>query len=72
VAASVIESKVGTVIVLENWSGKPVKGMTLAANIPLPAKAELASGGKLAVMKEGNATVFTFDMDVSGDVVILR
>jgi hypothetical protein len=72
VAASIIESKAGTAIVLENWSGNPVRGMTLTANIPLPAKAELASGGKIVVKKDGDATVFTFDMDVSGDVVILR
>ncbi|MEI8242821.1 MAG: beta-galactosidase trimerization domain-containing protein [bacterium] len=72
VAASVIESKAGTAIVLENWSGKAVKEMILTANIPVPSKAELASGGKIVAKKEGDVTVFTFDMDVSGDVVILR
>jgi hypothetical protein len=72
VAASVVESKAGTAIVLENWSGQPVKGMTLTANIPVPSKAELASGGKIVAKKDGDFTVFTFDMDVSGDVVILR
>ncbi|MEO2013923.1 MAG: beta-galactosidase trimerization domain-containing protein [Fuerstiella sp.] len=70
--ASVVVSKAGTAIILENWSGKPIPGMSLTINQPVPAKAELASGGKIETRKEGDATVFTFDMDVSGDVVILR
>jgi hypothetical protein len=72
IECSVIESPTGTAIMVVNWSGKPIRGLTLTATIPVPAKAELASGGKITATKEGNATIFTFDMDVSGDVVILR
>jgi hypothetical protein len=72
VSASVIASENGMAIVLENWSGKAVTGLTLSASIAVPARAELASGGKIVAKKEGSVTVFTFDMDVSGDVVILR
>jgi hypothetical protein len=72
VSASLIESKDGMAIVLENWSGKAITGLTLSASIAVPARAELASGGKIVAKKEGSVTVFTFDMDVSGDVVILR
>lgn len=72
ITASVIESKTGTAIVLENWRGAPVKGMRLTVNFPVPTKVELASGAKIEAAVEGNATVFTLDMNVSGDVVILR
>lgn len=71
VAASLIESKAGTVIVLENWSGKPIKDMTLTANIPVPAKAELASGTLVKTGKLGDKTVFTLDLNVA-DTLILR
>lgn len=74
VETSVIEAgKVGTAIVLGNWSGKPVPGLTLTVRIPVPAaKAELASGGKVTLKKDGKNTAFTFDMEIAGDVLILR
>jgi hypothetical protein len=72
ITASVIESKTGTAIVLENWRGAPVKAMRLTVNFPVPPKVELASGAKIVSARDGNATVLTFDMNVSGDVVILR
>jgi hypothetical protein len=72
VESSVIESKAGTAILVQNWSGKPAPGIEIAVNIPIPsAKATLASGGKLAVQKKDGVTTFVFDLDVA-DVLILR
>jgi hypothetical protein len=71
VAASIIEAKSGTAIVLENWTGKEIKGMALTVSMP-GTKAKLASGRSIESKKEGDKTVFTFDMDESGDVLILR
>jgi hypothetical protein len=72
VEASLIESPAGAIVVLANWSGKPVRELTVTANIPLPARtAVLASGAKIAVKREGDRSVFTFDLDVA-DVLILR
>ena len=69
---SVIESKEGTAILVQNWSGKPAPGIEITVNIPVPsAKATLASGGKLAVQKKDGVTTFVFDLDVA-DVLILR
>lgn len=73
VETSVIESKSGTAIVLGNWSGKALPGMKLTVSIPVPVKSvTLASGTKVDVKKDGGRTVCTFDMDASGDVLILR
>ena len=72
VAVSIIESKSGSAIVLENWTGKEIKGMALTVSIPVRTKASLASGRNVDSKKEGDKTVFTFDMDESGDVLILR
>jgi len=68
----VIESKIGTLIPLVNWSGKPVRGLKLTVNVPVPTgNASLAGGGKLQRSNEGKATVFTFDLDLA-DALILR
>jgi hypothetical protein len=58
-------------IPLVNWSAGPVRPLTVRVNIPVPAKPTLASGGKVTVAKDGNATVFTLDLDVA-DTLILR
>jgi len=72
VEASLIESAAGSIIVLNNWSGQPVRGLTVTAHIPLPARnATLAGGAKLTVSKEGERTVYTLDLDVA-DVLVLR
>ena len=72
VEASLIESPAGSIIVLANWSGQPVRDFVVTANIPLPARnATLASGAKLTARKDGQRTAFTFDLDVA-DVLILR
>ncbi len=46
--------------------------MLLTVSIPVPAKAELSSGAKVEARKDGGKTIFTFDMDAAGDVLILR
>jgi hypothetical protein len=72
VEASLIESPAGSIIVLANWSGRPVRELTVTAHIPLPVRsATLASGAKLTASKDGERTAFTFDLDVA-DVLVLR
>lgn len=73
VEATVIESKAGTVITLDNWSGKPVKGLKVVVSIPVPTKAvALATGGDVRVEKlNAKQTAFTFDLDIA-DALILR
>jgi len=72
VEASLIESPAGAILVLTNWSGRPIRDLIVTANIPLPARsAGLASGSKIILKKEGDRSVFTFDLDVA-DVLILR
>jgi hypothetical protein len=71
VETTVIESRRGVVIPVINWSGKPISGLKLTVDIPIPAKATLASGAKVAAKKDGKASTFTFDLDVA-DALILR
>lgn len=71
VECSIIESKIGTAVLVQNWSGKPAPGIRITMHIPVPPKAELSSGGKVAVEKADGAVTFVFDLDVA-DVLILR
>jgi hypothetical protein len=72
VEASLIESAGGAVVVLANWSGKPVNALEVRFGGPAPGQsAGLASGAKLTTKKDRDRTVFTFDLDVA-DVLILR
>jgi hypothetical protein len=72
VETTVIQSPHGTLIPLANWSGKPVKGLTVTVSIDVPTgKVELASGGPVQAAKNQGKTVFTLDLDVA-DALILR
>jgi hypothetical protein len=72
VETTIIESPHGLVIPAVNWSGGPIKGLTLRVNIPIPtASAELASGEPLEITREGDSTTFTFNIEVA-DALILR
>jgi hypothetical protein len=72
VEASLIESKAGAIIVLANWSGKPVKGLEVTFAAPLSGRgATLASGAKVQSKREPSQVVLTLDLDVA-DVLILR
>lgn len=71
VETTVLESRHGMAIPLVNWSGAPVKGLTVRVALAAGKKAELASGGKVAVAKDATATTFTVDLDVA-DALILR
>jgi len=72
VEASVIESAAGTAIVLTNWSGRPVPGLTATVDGRLSGQSvKLASGSKLVAKRAGGQRVLTFDLDVA-DVLILR
>lgn len=69
---TVIQAKSGTLIPLINWTGKPIKGLTVTVSIPTPtAKVELASGKTVQVKREGTTQTFTLDLDVA-DALILR
>ena len=72
VEPSVIKAKRGTAVVLANWGGEPIKDFTLTANIRLPGKATLASGGKVKRKKQDGKRIYTFDLEIAGDVLILR
>ena len=73
IETAALQSKAGMLIVLQNWSGKPFPGMKLTANIGLPLKdVALASGRDVIMQKQGDKTILTFDMEISGDVLILR
>ena len=68
VEANIIDSPKGSVVILSNWSGGPVK----ALEVPLPAdlakkKITMASGA--VFKKDGNKV--TLDLDVA-DTLILR
>lgn len=69
VETTVIRAKQGMVISLVNWSGRPVKALSLKLSIPsVPAtKPRLASGGTVIRADDG----FTFDLDVA-DALILQ
>ncbi|GIW82980.1 MAG: hypothetical protein KatS3mg105_4787 [Gemmatales bacterium] len=71
VETTVIESKVGVVIPLVNWTPNPVKGLRVEINVPAPQKATLASGKPLKVESTEEKRVYTFDLDIA-DALILR
>ncbi|MHB0939164.1 MAG: hypothetical protein ACYC6A_22460 [Armatimonadota bacterium] len=68
VETTIIESKAGTAITFTNWSGKPVKGLKVTVNIPVPkAQVSLATGNTVRVEEN----TFVFDLDIA-DTLILR
>jgi hypothetical protein len=68
VETTVLEAPSGTVIPLVNWSGRPIRSLTVTVPIRIPAReVSLASGG--AVRRNGDT--FTLDLDVA-DALILR
>jgi hypothetical protein len=72
VESNILQAKTGTLIPLVNWSGTPIKGLTVTVSLPAPAaKVALASGGAVQVKKDGSRQVFTLDIDVA-DALILR
>ncbi len=72
VTSRVIASPGGVAVVLENWTGNAIESMTLTMPGETSTKAALASGVKLDIQRQEGGMVFTFDMDVSGDVLIVR
>lgn len=72
VEASLVESPHGLLVTLVNWTGQPVPNLRVRLRIPPPAgRAALATGGALRVAKDGEATVYQFDLDVA-DALVLR
>jgi len=72
VETTVIEAKQGMLITLNNWSGRPVKGMTVTVNQPLAwSDTSLASGKHLRLVRKRNQAVFSFDLEVA-DALVLR
>jgi hypothetical protein len=72
VEATIVESKHGVAIPLVNWTRDPIKDLKVTITATLPAgRLSLASGGQLAVQREGNRLILTLDLDAA-DVVIAR
>ena len=72
VETTVIESSHGRVITLNNWSGKPVRNLRVTVNIPLRFReATLASGKRVRLSQQKDATLFGLDLDVA-DALVLR
>jgi len=72
VETTVIEGRAGTVITLNNWSGKPANNLRVWVNFPLHfQKAALASGRPVRVSEEDGTVVCRLDLDVA-DGLILR
>jgi hypothetical protein len=73
VETSVIESPEGLAIVLVNWSGQPVKQLSVTPSFQVPAdKISLASGGTVGKVSDEKGMVsLTLDLDVA-DAIILR
>ncbi|MBY0523283.1 MAG: beta-galactosidase trimerization domain-containing protein [Gemmataceae bacterium] len=69
---TVVQAKSSTLIPLVNWSGAPVKGLTVTVNLPVLAeKVTLASGNKVEMKREASKLILTLDLDVA-DALILR
>jgi hypothetical protein len=73
VETSVIESPEGLVIVLVNWSGQPVKQLSVSPAFQVPDdKISLASGGMVGKISDEKGMIsLTLDLDVA-DAIILR
>jgi len=70
VEATVIEADTGMVVTLTNWSQKPVKGLRVTLNIPVPAgQASLASGKPLKVSRRAGQAVYTLDVPVAETLI---
>ena len=69
---TVIEARAGTVITLNNWSGKPVRNLRVTVKMPLRFReATLASGKRVRLSQQKDATLFGLDLDVA-DALVLR
>ena len=72
VETAVIEAKEGTLIPLNNWSGGPVKDLSVKINLPVAfTQSSLASGKTLRVVRQHGEVLFKLDLDVA-DALILR
>jgi hypothetical protein len=73
VESRIIRAKQGVLIPLINWSGAPVKGLTVTVSVAVPmTDVSLATGKPVEVtVGEDGGQVFTLDLDVA-DALILR
>ncbi len=72
VETTVIEARQGTVITLNNWSGKAARKLRMTVNTPFSFReALLASGHRLQVLRRPGRSQFMLDLDVA-DALILR
>ncbi|HEX7376161.1 MAG TPA: hypothetical protein VF278_03565, partial [Pirellulales bacterium] len=72
VEAMVIESPQGIAISLVNWTGRPIKQLTVTIDFDAPRRSvELAGGGSVRQASDGPRRVLTFDLETA-DVLILR
>jgi hypothetical protein len=72
VESTVVRSSRGVIVPLINWTGHPVRGLTVSVRVPAPpGPATLASGGPVREEARGTERVFTLDLDVA-DAIVLR
>jgi hypothetical protein len=73
VATTMIDSRYGTLIPLNNWSAGPVRGLEVEIRVPVPLDdVSLASGNPLKQRRGKNGqAIFTLDLDIA-DALILR
>ena len=72
IETTVIEARAGTVITLNNWSGKPAPDLRVTVKMPLRFReATLASGKRVRLSQQKDATLFGLDLDVA-DALVLR
>ena len=63
----------GTIVVLANWSGKPVKALQATIDVPFTGRIEPWSAAEDSCPgKRADTSVFTFDLDVAGVLVLRR
>ena len=72
VETTIIDSPLGSVVSLVNWSGKPIKELTVEIAVPVPSgKVTLASGAPVTVERKGGHLIAKLACE-SADALIIR
>lgn len=63
----------GAVLPCVNWAAAPLTGLNVTLYTPFKfTKAVLASGNPVTTTKTSNGTVFTLDLPITAEVIVLR
>ena len=70
--STVIESDEGTVVLLINWTGKPIDDLTMTLKIDAPDFDRPRLGGRRRVQEweDGADRVFMFDLEVANALIL--